>query len=212
MRRIRLYHDRLIHADAMVGACIRHTIALQWGRPCAGFHTSVVSRWLVIPNAAISFGDRFAGVDRRGAPQISTGLCPPSRPGQDLLSSSWWPPHRGDRRSCSGCWCALVDGGYETEDSATVSGMASDTDVIVHDGPPQRWVRTPSAGVRVANLMPELAEVAVVTPDRGMLCMAHERDRWASGTRLPRGLTVGYSPIDGPESVGLADLPHVRSR
>ncbi|CKP81357.1 Uncharacterised protein [Mycobacterium tuberculosis] len=42
--------------------------------------------------------------------------------------------------------------------------------------------------------------------------MAHERDEVGVGNQIASRLDrVGYSPIDGPESVGLADLPHVRS-
>ncbi|CFR69693.1 Uncharacterised protein [Mycobacterium tuberculosis] len=51
-----------------------------------------------------------------------------------------------------------------------------------------------------------------MTPDRGDAVMAHERDEVGVGNQIASRLDrVGYSPIDGPESVGLADLPHVRS-
>ncbi|SGA87449.1 Uncharacterised protein [Mycobacterium tuberculosis] len=60
------------------------------------FHTSVVSRWLVIPNAAISSGDRLVALSTEintdaVRSQISTGLCStqPAR-GRICSCSSWW--------------------------------------------------------------------------------------------------------------------------
>ena len=48
-----------------------HTMALYQGRPVFGFHTIVVSRWLVTPMAARSFPSRFAA-------HSSSLVCPPA--------------------------------------------------------------------------------------------------------------------------------------
>ena len=72
-----------------------HTIALPYGRPVRRFHTTVVSRWLVMPSAARSVGFRllvFSTVLMTALvrSQISTGLCStqPGR-GSTWVCSSW---------------------------------------------------------------------------------------------------------------------------
>ena len=71
------------------------TIALPYGRPVLRFHTTVVSRWLVMPSAARSDGPRlawFSAVEMTDwqRSQISTGLCStqPAR-GRICSCSSW---------------------------------------------------------------------------------------------------------------------------
>src|SRR5437763_5058372 len=72
------------------------TIALQYGRPVRRFHTTVVSRWLVMPSAARSRWVRSAlfsavSITARVRSQISVGLCS-TQPGlgRTCSCSSWW--------------------------------------------------------------------------------------------------------------------------
>ena len=72
-----------------------HTIALAYGRPVRRFHTTVVSRWLVMPSAARSAGFRLlvpraVRMTALVRSQISTGLCStqPGR-GSSWVCSSW---------------------------------------------------------------------------------------------------------------------------
>lgn len=74
------------------------TMALWYGRPVWRFHTSVVSRWFVMPSAARSPATRlvrFSAVMIAAAvrSQISTGLCS-THPalGKICSCSSWWRP------------------------------------------------------------------------------------------------------------------------